>query len=299
MPFIPYTPDSYFRSPAPPAVDAARTDAFRSFMATFPDQKGRRYPELHGITDAWGTPFARATAADPVWKLTGRVPSPVAILTTRGFHAPDWLGQQLTGTSDSPFVVLDRSYACTVWAGHARLAAPRTIYVEYAGMFEHASNGLDQRNPRSDSQVNFRSRGAIPDAMVVRASLLRAAIANGTGLGHVLHLFMVETRTADGYCHPMVGCESGKYGFGAEGERIRIRPDLDLTRRGLSPVGLALARTLQTHGAYFGDNSGSTAALKTEQVTPARNPYAGLEISRHSLSGIAWDDFVVVPRGAA
>ena len=297
MPFLPYTAESYHRRPAPSAVNATRTSAFRSFMKSHPDQKGKPYPLLNGINDAWGMPYAMGTAADPVWKLTGTVPSAVSVLATRGFHAPEWFGKQLTGTSDSPFVVVDTGYGCTVWAAQAKVVGTHTIQVGAAGLFEHASNGLDKRNPLSNSTVNFRSRGAIPDAMVIRRDLLDAAIADGTGLGHVLHLFLVETRTADGFCHPMVGRESEKFGFGAQGERIRIRTDLNLARRNLSPAGLAIARTLQTHGAYFGDNSGSATAIKLEQVTAARNPWAGVNITRTALAGITWDDFVVVPRG--
>ena len=90
--------------------------------------------------------------------------------------------------------------------------------------------------------------------MVIRRDLLDRGVANNTGLGHVLHLFFVETKTTDGFASPMVGAESSKTGWGAEGERIRIAPGIDLASRGLTGACLAIARTLQENGAYLGDN---------------------------------------------
>ena len=73
-------------------------------------------------------------------------------------------------------------------------------------------------------------------------------------------------------------------------------PRVDLTRRGLSPGGLVVARTLQQHGCYIGDNSGSASAVKAEQAGRTRDPWKGL-LRQNSLRGITWDDFVVLPRG--
>jgi hypothetical protein len=110
----------------------------------------------------------------------------------------------------------------------------------------------------------------------------------------VLHLFFVETNTADGVVHPMTGSESGKAGFGAEGERIRIRPDVDLAARGLTGAALAVARTLQENGAYIGDNSGSSTQIKASQP----GAYTGTNLTTDALQGkISWTDFEVIPRG--
>jgi len=109
----------------------------------------------------------------------------------------------------------------------------------------------------------------------------------------VLHLFLAETRSSDGWRHPMVACEGGKYGFGAEGERIAIDPAVDLTTRGLSPAGLVVARTLQRYGCYIGDNAGRESTLKAEQDTTARPVWKG-RLGQDSLAGLRWDDFVVL-----
>ena len=297
-PFIAYSEDSYFRSTVTGArIDEAATSRFHQFMTTHPDQAGTAYPVIRGVGgNQWGTAYAEGKATDPVWRLTGSVPAEVAALATTGFHAPEWFGAMLTGTSDSPFVVIDRATGISVWAAKSQVVGDHLISVGAAGYFEHASNGLDQRNPLADSDRNFRSRGGIPDAMVIRKDAVDEGIRNGTGLGHVLHLFMVETDSSAGFTHPMTGAESGKYGFGAEGQRIAIRSDIDLTRRGLSPEGLVIARTLQQHGAYIGDNSGTTTSLKAEQENDVRNVWGG-RLTADALEGITWDNFVVLPVG--
>jgi hypothetical protein len=295
VPFLPYTATSYFRTPvAGAAVDSARTAAFRSFMKTHPEQRAYPYPRINGIgTNRWGTAYAMGTAADPVWRLAGTVSPVCSTLVTNGFHAPAWLGSVLSGTTDSPFCVVDVASGFTVFGTKASVVAPGKISVQSAGITYHSSNGLHRSNPLSNDRRNLTSRGRISDAMVIRSDLIAHGIANNTDLGHVLHLFMVETRSADGYRSPMVGCEAGKLGFGAEGERIAIDPAVDLTTRGLSPAALVVARTLQHYGCYFGDNAGSESALKAEQETSTHSVWQG-RLGKDSLAGLRWDDFVVL-----
>jgi hypothetical protein len=295
--FRPYSSDSFFKSSVAGApIDWAATTQFRNFIINHPDQKGYNYPVVRGTgTNKWGTPYAEGSATDPVWKLTGTYNKEVPYLFTTGFHAPEYLGQLLTGTSDSPLVVMDRASGFTMWCANAFVSAPYTISVKYSGAFWHNTNGLDRRNPKSNGLKNFRSRGAIPDAMVIRKDLMDEAIANGTGLGHVLHFFMTETLSTAGYCHPMVGCEGSKYGWGAEGLRLAIDPALDITTRGLSPQGLVLAKTLQQNGMYLGDNSGSQAALKAQQDTAARPVWNGT-LPYNVLKNITFNDIVVLPK---
>jgi hypothetical protein len=295
-PFIPYsTAPSYFRtSVAGLTPDPARTAAFHGFMATHPDQRSYAYPRICGTgSNRWGTAYAMSTAADPLWKLTGNVPPFCSTLATTGFHAPDWLATVLTGTSDSPFCVVDLGSGFTVFGTKASIVAPHTISVQSAGITYHSSNGLHRKDPLSNDKRNFTSRGRISEAMVIRSDLVDHGIATNTDLGHVLHLFLVETRSSDGFRHPMVACEGGKNGFGAEGERIAIAPTVDLTTRGLSPAGLVVARTLQRFGCYFGDNAGRESTLKAEQETSAHPVWRG-RLGQDSLAGLRWDDFVVL-----
>lgn len=294
-PFLPYTDDSYFRSTVLDApVDTARTQAFRSFMRNHPEQRDWPHPRINGVEgNEWGTAYAMGRKDHPVWRLEGEHDPRADVLFRRGFHAPPWLGKMLTGTDDSPLCVVDRASGFTVFCANARVVGRRRIRATAAAVTHHTSNGLDHRNPLSDNERNFTSRGRISDAMVIRKDLVKHGVAQDTDLGHVLHLFLVETLSSDGFCHPMVGEESDKHGFGAEGERLAIAADVDLTERHLSPEGLVVARTLQRHGCYIGDNAGSASALKAQQENASR-PVWGGRLRRDSLRGITWDDFVVL-----
>jgi hypothetical protein len=295
-PFLPYAAGSYFYSEPSDygTIDPTLTSQMRSFMATYADQKATPYPLLNGVGgNEWGMVYAEGSASDPMWTLTGTLPTTVANhLSAVGFHAPAYLGEMLTGTSDSPFVVLDRASGITIWGAGASKGAGNTIHVTAAGFFDHASNGLDTRRPESNSTENFRSRGVIPDSMVIRKDRLDWAVANNTDLGHVLEIFWPETDSSLGYRLPMVGAESSKAGWGAEGQRIGIDPSINLAARDCTPYARAIALTLQRHGAYIGDNAGSAAAFKMQQDTSA-HPVWGASVTQHELSGcVSWTDFV-------
>ena len=296
-PVLPYTSTSFFKSKvAGSPVDAARTTAFKAFMKSHPDQKAVTWPKVN-VNPDWASTHCLGKSTDPIWKLTGgnTTHSKLAITRTQGFHMSDATASLFpTGTQDRPGVMVDPVFGYTVqFADGVVNKATRTIAVSNAAVFWHSSNGLDYRNPKSNDQRNMSSRGRIIDSQVIRPDVLAAGIANNTGLGHVLHLFFVETKTADGVCHPMTGAESDKAGFGAEGERIAIRADVNLLSRGLTGGALALARTLQTNGAYIGDNSGSGTQLKGQS-----GGYPGTNVSTDCLKGrITWDDFYVLPKG--
>jgi hypothetical protein len=294
-PFLAYSPDSFFRKPVPASAPLDARSAVGIGYVKSADPS--RFPLIRGVEgNVWGMPFAVASCSDPIWKLTGSVPSKVSWLTTQGFHAPSGFGRGLTGTSDSPMVVIDRCGVpampggMTVWAAKAAPGATaNTIAVGAGGAFHHSSNGLDMGNPRSNSTKNFRSRGVIPDSMVIRDDLIAAGIGNNGDLGHVLEMFWVQTDSAAGFVHPMTGAESGKSGFGAEGMRIRIRPAVNLESRNCTPAGKVVARTLQRYGAYLGDNSGSGSGFKAQQGSTM--------ITKNALSCTTWDDYEFVQRG--
>jgi len=299
---LPYSAGSYFRSRVDTAaIDQTRTNAFRAFMKQHPDQggKGITWPKIN-VNANWAMSYHvhRKGDTEPVWRLTGGNTNheKLRILTTQGFHMADSVADSFPdGDQDRPGVMIDYENGYTVqFADAVPNKATRTINVSNAAIFWHGSNGLDYRNPKSDDARNFSSRGRIPDAMIIRRDLLDQAMQNGTGLGHVLHLFFVETRTADGFMHPMTGTESGKEGWGAEGERIRIDPSINLAARGLSGACLAVARTLQENGAYLGDNSGSSTQIKASQA----GAYVGTNLTTDCMKGrVSFDDFQVVARG--
>jgi hypothetical protein len=253
----------------------------------------------HGV--GWGIAYAMADCADPIYKIgSGTVPASQQHLRTTGFHAPASLWQNIPPNGDAPFLVIDtcgtaaRPGGLSVWGANTTVSGS-TVNTSAAGSFAHDTNGLDRRNPHSNSQLNERSRGVIPDSMAIRLDLLEHAIRTGTGLGHVLEVFWMETNSAAGVGSLMAGAENGKNGVGAEGQRFRIKAGINLAARpGCSPttnpVGLAIARTLQQNGAYLGDNSGSGSGIKTEQNAN----FPGLD--QDSLRGcMTWDDIEFLP----
>ena len=305
-PFIAYSEDSFFRKPLPPVTPVSPTSAQGVAFAWAND--AHPYPRIRGVEGSgrpsgWGIAFALADCSDPIHTIRTRtVPSSQEHLRTEGFHAPRSLWRNIPQNTDAPFLVIDRCGTparpggLSVWGSGTRVSGS-TVSVDNAGSFAHDTNGLDSRNPLSDSPLNERSRGVIPDSMAIRLDLLDWAIRNDTGLGHVLQVSWPETDSAAGFVHPMVGAENERYGYGAQGERFRIKADIDLAARpGCSPttnpVGLSIARTLQQHGAYLGDNSGSGARIRTEQNAS----YPGLDAD--SLRGcMTWDDIEFLPRG--
>lgn len=298
-PFIPYVASAFLKSRSQGApIDEARTSQMHTFMSTFVDQKGTPYPLIKGVGgNLWGTAYAMSSASDPIWKLAqAGVPSQlVQQLCVTGFHAPSNFGQRITGTTDSPFCVIDRAQGITVFGTKASVnLTTRVLTCQTGSAMYHSSNGLDGRNPASTDKRNQTSRGRISEALVIRRDLIDYGIAHNTDLGHVLHLFIAES--GSGHCHPMVGDEGARAGFGVEGERMVIRPDIDVTKRGLSPAGLVVARTLQNYGCYIGDNAGGASSLKAEVESPSNPVWNGL-LKADSLKGITWADFACVKLG--
>lgn len=299
-PFIPYVAGAFLTSPAAGApIDEARTTQMHAFMSTFGDQRSWKFPKIQGVAgNLWGTVYAEGTSSDPLWHIgAGAMSAAVAEQLKRvGFRAPAGFGSRITGTSDSPFCVMDRTQGITVFGTKAVWKGGTLLDVQSGGCMWHSSNGLDARNPKSTDKRNQTSRGRLSEALVIRRDLMDYAIANGTGLGHVLELFIAESNSNDGHCHPMVGHESGQSGFGSEGERLIIRPEINLAARGMSPAGLALARTLQDHGCYIGDNAGGPSTLKADVESRSHPVWNGL-LKPDSLHGISWTDMACVKRG--
>lgn len=299
---LPYTKDSFFKSRVDGSsvpIDQARTTQFHSFMRSHPDQGGQgiTWPKIN-VNPDWAMSYHVGKASDPIWRLTGgnTGDSRLRILQTQGFHMADSVANTFpTGDQDRPGVMIDSVFGYTVqFADAVPNKSNRTINVSNAGIMWHNSNGLDYRNPRSNDDRNLTSRGRILDAMVIRRDILDQAISDGSGLGHVLHLYFVETDTSAGVTHPMVSEESGKEGWGAEGERIRIKPSVNLEARGLTGAALAVARTLQQNGAYLGDNSGSSTQIKASQP----HNYVGTNLTTDAFKGkITWADFEVIKSG--
>jgi hypothetical protein len=307
-PYIPYSSNSFFKKVLP---DNAPLDNESSVGISYvkSHNSGVNYPTIKGVGgNQWGTVYFEGKCSDSMWILSGGN-NKVKTLETEGFHAPMALANAFTGTSDSPFNVMDRCGVPSAPNGLTVMGSGASLKCKpgscsgtnkgiinigaSSGAFRHDSNGLAKGDPLSDTNYNDSSRGRIPDAMVIRKDRLDWAIANNSDLGYVLHIFWVETDASAGYVHPMTGYEGGKNGWGPEGIRIRVKASVNIEARNMTPAGKVIARTLQRHGAYLGDNAGNVVSLKAEQDLGQW----GSLLHPDELKGLTWDDFEFVKRG--
>lgn len=297
----------YQSSTAGLPVDQALTAEFHQFMGTEPDQAKVPYPKINQNPGWSGHNFVQLKSAPPapVWKLVGPVNQDVPqiqILRTQGMHIADSVLRDVpTGTQDRLLVVEDYLFGYAAqFADIVPNFANHTLTASVAGVFWHDSNGLDSRAPGGDTR-NWDSRGRNPSAMQIPRAELDAATAAGTGLGREMHLFFVNTGGSSYspcYVFPFVGCEGKQDGWGAEGDLIGIRRDVDLRARGLTGELLTIALTGQENGWRIGDNSGGATQIKVGDP----KQYDGTVGTKTNLTTdgfrgyLTWDDFVVYKR---
>jgi hypothetical protein len=241
-------------------------------------------------TNPYGEPFGIGSCSDPVFKFaaSATLPSGQGFLATVGFHAPRAVFANMKANNDQPFVVMDkcgnssRPSGFSVWGANVVYDGTTTLKSATTtggnltgGSFDWRTNGLDSRNPASNAAagVNMVSRGRPPDTMFVRDYLLQHPVADGT-IGYSPEVFFMETNSAAGFQSPLIDNENNKAGCGgsahpgicAEGQFVRIKPTKTFPSTCTGPA-LVLAKTLQVHGGYLGDNSGSGSGIKGESGT--------------------------------
>jgi hypothetical protein len=197
-------------------------------------------------------------------------------------------------TSDAAMTVYDRGrgIAYAFWrtsydaATHRWSACGGTV-------FYLDSNGLDGKLAASNDPRNGGHRGAPPTTYAVRWDEIKAG-----SIDHVLKISVNTTKCA--HVFPMVADECGTTALYAppEGTRIRIKPSVDLSRLGLSPAALVVARALQKYGAVIGDQSGGPVNLKVENtVAEGRGWLWQNVLDADSLKAIPLSSFEVIRLG--
>jgi hypothetical protein len=85
-----------------------------------------------------------------------------------------------------------------------------------------------------------------------------------------------------------------------EGTHFRIDPSLDVTKLGLTPTGLAMARAAQKYGIVIRDTAGVVVFYAEDPITTGSNPYGrifGGKYPHQVLRGFPWQHLqVVAPR---
>jgi hypothetical protein len=281
-----FTADSFWNKPLPDDAPLdPRSEEFVGWLRA--NTGGFLLAGLDG--NRWGVPCFDAGDGDRSWGVSlGESTPQTREIVSAGLRAPELSTSALTGTPDSPLVILDpgRGYQVALW--QTGFDGSRFI-AETASIYWRHSNGLalGDANPDGDPR-NDGHRGVAPSTMLVR----RIEVAERR-IDHVLKVAIPGT--AQWHVRPMVGHEPDRGGVIGQGMRLRIRADLDLERSDLSEEGLVIARALQRYGAIVGDNSGSrNVVLKVEQDI---GQWAGANIAADSLAAIPMDALVFVRAG--
>jgi hypothetical protein len=306
-PYIAYPTTSFFRTPLGSSWPVDSTSA--TGISWHKSHEPYDFPRINGVDgNVWGMGFALGTCSDPIWKFssTAKVPTSSAFLKTEGFHAPATWTNQLADNSDAPIEVIDtcgvsaRPKGFSVWGANVFYDGNSSRVLTSnpkggtltGGTFAHDSNGLDGRTPgHGDDSRNQTSRGNIPDSFAIRDDLLKFGMSGGNGgtLGHVLQMFSMETNSSMGFVAPMAGAEGGQSGYGAEGERIALKPSWTPPST-CTGAALVVAKTLQTYGAYLGNNAGGGSVIKAQQGSTM--------LHRDDLGKcFTWGDMAYVQRG--
>ncbi len=140
--------------------------------------------------------------------------------------------------------------------------------------------------------------GAAVGAGVSRlAGVVRAReIADGR-IDHAL-VFSTDNACTQAYRYPASKTDGGSTRPDCipEGARIQLDPAVDVDALGLGSAERAVARALQTYGAYAIDNGGAPMAFIFENPAGEADPYpaAGLRWDYFGLDGIPWHSLRVL-----
>ena len=158
------------------------------------------------------------------------------------------------------------------------------------------SNGLNRKSKGSDEPLNDGHRGIPPHVQMVRLEEIKAG-----AIEHRLACYWHATGRPDSntpwFYWPMVAYERNKGGITPEGLVIRIKPEVDLSQKPLSPAARIIAKALQRYGCLIGDNSGG----KNNRLKLERNEAAWAvldpELDFNALSSLPWDDWEFIQGG--
>ena len=282
---------SYWNTPLP--ADAPLDPNSGAIISFLKADNTTNYVRLAGTssTGTWGNPIYWSGTSDPTYAINNscsqRQPSEFSSMRIPAGARPD-------PTSDAGMTVYDGDKGLVYALWHASYNATTDTWSACGGtVYYLSSNGLEGSLLQSDQPRNKGHRGAPPPTYAVRYDEVRAG-----AIRHVLKIAVNTTKCS--HTFPMVADECGTTATYAppEGTRIRIKPWIDLTKLGLSPAALIVARALQTYGAVIGDQSGGPVSLKVENtVAEGLGPKWDGVLSATSLAGVPLDDFQVVQLG--
>lgn len=175
-----------------------------------------------------------------------------------------------------------------------------TWEASWGGMSPIAGDGIDSSGSATATNLS-RYAG------VVTAAEMTTAIDAGTGLGHAL-VFATDIAGPDFVAPATKSDGTNEAGVAIpipEGYRVQLDPSIDVEAiPGIAPGEKAIARTLQSHGAYVVDKGSARMAFAFEALPEATdaNPGkawtdAGFDWDYYDMDRIPWNQLrVLAPR---
>jgi hypothetical protein len=308
-PYRAFTATSEWNKPLPtdPTIKDVDSDAIIAELMSYGTDTGDA-PTLNTNVN-FAQPIFWGYATDPVYTIvpTGFGP------TLTGVHIPS--NAQAASGSDSQFTVFDMAKGVVIKLAQATWNGSTWVAGNTAE-FDLSSNGLDCHLPESDRvcPMNSGHRGYPPALHAVRYDEVAAGV-----IQHTLKVALY--RTGECAVYPGYGNENNRWIITDDGQTsteeafirdnfcegtiIRIKPDIDLTTKGLTPgTGpYIVAKAMQDYGLVFGDTSGNanqamTLKMENLSIEGRSETWADFGITDNVLVGhLTFNDFIVMPQG--
>lgn len=145
--------------------------------------------------------------------------------------------------------------------------------------------------------------GSSASGLAISGGMVWVEDAENGVIDHALSLQLVDVAHWKNVSWPAQrsdGSDKGEHAV-PEGTRLRLDPTLDLSRLGLSPVALMVARAAQRYGFIVVDKAGAVAVTaQTGQVSAeSADPWSALLSGRPAYSvmkGFPWDRLQALPK---
>lgn len=215
------------------------------------------------------------------------------------YTVPIPVGVKLPTGSDRAIAILDPTTgkAFGLW-GASYNSTTNSWSALWGGMTDLNGNGVDQSGSATATNI-ARYAG------VVTAAEFSAAVTANTGINHAL--FISSDIAGALFTGPATKSDGTNLAGVAvpipEGTRIQLDPSINIDAiPGLTAAEKVIAKTLQTYGAYVGDQGGARMAFSFEVVpdaTGATNPgavwsNAGLSWDYYDMAAIPWSQLRVL-----
>ncbi|GAY16885.1 hypothetical protein MSZK_36110 [Mycobacterium sp. shizuoka-1] len=255
-------------------VIAANSATWVSYLSA---ANAKRVADLYD----YGVTLVQATASTPRYDVTFTEPWGSDPMGSYTVAIP--VGLNLPGGADRQIAILDPTTgkAYGLWQASYD-SATDTWSAAWGGITDLNGNGVDTSGSATGTNI-ARYAGVITTAE------FSAAVAANTGVNHALFissdlasaLFTGPATKSDGVNMAGVAVPI------PEGTRIQLDPSINVDAiPGISAAEKVIAKTLQTYGAYVGDQGGARMAFIFEVAPDATSTNPG---AVYSNAGLDWD----------